>query len=116
MLTSWDYCFAAPKERCCGAGTQSSDGYRLRAMDRASSRMNADADGDDAGSPAQHAQPILNAYCDRELRATVGGIPEVLGDSEELGRSLDSPDRAAYRHYAKVRPPRGCAKPEFRSF
>lgn len=35
----------------------------------------------------RETHPIVNVYCDGELRATFGGIPGVLGDSEEVGLS-----------------------------
>lgn len=48
------------------------------------------ATGGAAGSPAiQETHPIVNVYCEGELRATFGGIPEVLGDSEEVGLSYE---------------------------
>jgi hypothetical protein len=65
-------------------------GDRFRVMVHYASRTRADADGDDdGGTPALEAHPIVNVYCDGELRATVGGIPEVLGDSEEVGLSYE---------------------------
>jgi len=49
----------------------------------------AQADGD-AGMPAAYeTHPIVNVYCDGELRGTFGGIPEVLGDPEEVGLSYE---------------------------
>jgi hypothetical protein len=65
-------------------------GDRFRVMVHYAASTNADAAGDDAGMPAiRETHPIVNVYCDGELRGTFGGIPEVLGDPEEVGLSYE---------------------------
>jgi hypothetical protein len=52
--------------------------------------VSADDRGEDAGMPAIHTtHPIVNIYCNGELSGTFGGIPEVLGDPEEVGLSYE---------------------------
>jgi hypothetical protein len=65
-------------------------GDRFRVMVHYAATLSADELGEDAGMPAIHeAHPIVNIYCDGELRGTFGGIPEVLGDPEEVGLSYE---------------------------
>lgn len=60
------------------------DQFRVMVHYKASQRDAADAD--DAGMPAVvETHPIVNIYCDGALRGSFGGIPELLGDGDELG-------------------------------
>jgi hypothetical protein len=91
--TPGDYTSTAPSDLCTGAGAHNDAVY----------------------NPADSFRVVV-------LRATFGGIPGVLGDSEEVGLSYAGqmtqslPDPAGRRHYAKVRPvARDRVKPDFRT-
>jgi hypothetical protein len=63
-------------------------GDRFRVMVHYNTSVSADALDDDAGvAPAVEAHPIVNVYCDGDLRGSFGGVPEQLGDPEEVGLS-----------------------------
>ncbi|HKP60830.1 MAG TPA: hypothetical protein VJV78_29075 [Polyangiales bacterium] len=63
-------------------------GDRFRVMVHYNTNVSADALGDDAGvAPAIETHPIVNVYCDGDLRGSFGGVPEQLGDLEEVGLS-----------------------------
>jgi hypothetical protein len=63
-------------------------GDRFRVMVHYGTNLSADALGDDAGVlPAVETHPIVNVYCNGELRGSFGGVPEQLGDPEEVGLS-----------------------------
>jgi hypothetical protein len=63
-------------------------GDRFRVMVHYAASTNAGDDGEDAGMPAaRETHPIVNVYCDGTLSGTFGGIPDVLGDPEEVGLS-----------------------------
>ncbi|HKU38108.1 MAG TPA: hypothetical protein VJR89_08175, partial [Polyangiales bacterium] len=63
-------------------------GDRFRVMVHYSTNTLADALDEDAGTPPSiETHPIVNVYCDGELRGSFGGVPEQLGDLEEVGLS-----------------------------
>jgi hypothetical protein len=65
-------------------------GDRFRVMVHYAAALGVDGTGEDAGTPPNHeTHPIVNVYCDGTLRGTFGGIPEVLGDPEEVGLSYE---------------------------
>lgn len=65
-------------------------GDRFRVMVHYAATLSAGGLGEDAGMPAiRETHPLVNVYCDGKLRATFGGIPEVLGDPEEVGLSYE---------------------------
>jgi len=63
-------------------------GDRFRVMVHYNTSLAADALDEDAGiAPAVETHPIVNVYCDGDLRGSFGGAPEQLGDLEEVGLS-----------------------------
>jgi len=64
------------------------NGDRFRIAVAYNSNMLADSEDSDAGpGPALETHPLVNVYCNGELRGSFGGDPELSGDPEELALS-----------------------------
>jgi hypothetical protein len=64
-------------------------GDRFRVMVHYQSSMSGSVDDDAGVAVVRETHPVVNVYCDGELRGSFGGNPELRGDREEVSLSFE---------------------------